>query len=119
MHRKTDAVPTFRSTIGITATMVMAARAALGMYWNGSVTAANAMMTKMPEKTPPSGVRTLLAALTADREKLPVMGYARKNEPIRLAVPIATISWLGYSCTKNENLLSVTRSQPTTMFDHC
>ncbi len=48
----------------------------------------------VPVTAPPNGVRAPLAALTAVRENEPVTGNEPKNEPNRLLLPMAIISWL-------------------------
>lgn len=76
------------------AIMMTAANVALGMYLNVDVNRPHAKSTKLPVMTPPIGVLTPEALLTAVRVKLPVTGIDLTKLPKRLQRPSANISWL-------------------------
>ena len=74
------------------ATMMIAARQALGMYLKLCAMLTNAMMTIMAAMTPLNCDLAPDVSFTAVREKLPVTEYDWKNDEIKPASPSATSS---------------------------
>lgn len=74
------------------ATMITAARVALGMNWKVEVRRPHAKSTRHPVITPPIGVFTPEALFTAVLVKLPVVGIDREKLPKMLQSPKASIS---------------------------
>ena len=76
----------------MTATMMIAARQALGMYLKLRAMLSIAMMTMMAAMTPLNCDLAPVVSFTAVREKLPVTGNDWKNDEIKSASPSATSS---------------------------
>ena len=81
------------STLNITAVMMTAPRLAFGMYAQNGMSRARAIITRDPVQIPPPGVLTPLAQFTAVLENDPVVGIDWTNDPTRLQIPSAIISW--------------------------
>ena len=73
--------------------MITAPRLAFGMYAQNGMSRASAIITRDPVQIPPPGVLTPLAQFTAVLENDPVVGMDWTNEPTRLQIPSAIISW--------------------------
>ena len=70
-----------------------APRLAFGMYAQNGMSRARAIITRDPVQIPPPGVLTPLAQFTAVLENDPVVGIDWTNDPTRLQIPSAIISW--------------------------
>ena len=86
------------STLNITAVIINAPKLDSGIYAHKGIKKAKASKTSPPVYIPPAGVFTPLAAFTAVLENDPVVGIDWTNDPTRLQIPSAIISWLASIC---------------------